>query len=150
MRVRMLMGMPMIVPGMLSRVVRLVMMVVVVICVMMVTMPVRVVMPMLVSIAVPATLPAVLLVSGAFVCQRHVHAQASNALAHAGRYPQVELVVQPQPGKLGPQVVGLHAKGQQRGKVHVAAHAREAIVEQYLHAGYPSWPRPPLPARNGR
>jgi hypothetical protein len=88
---------------------------------------------MAVRVAVPPILPAVL----ALMRQHHVHPQAGNALAHVRGHPQFELVVQPQLRKLGPQVVGLHAKGQQRGKVHVAADAREAVVKQYLHANNP-------------
>jgi len=154
MLVVMVMVMCMIVPSLLRRVVRLdvimgMMMAVVlpmVVSMVMVAMFVaRVVMPMpmvmipmpvvlvrmVMIMPVPIALPAIL----TLVRQHHVNTHPLNALAHAGRHPQLEFVVQPQLRKLGPQVVRLHAKGKQRGKVHVTADASEAIVEQYLHAG---------------
>lgn len=103
----------MIVPGMMRRVVRVGVIVPMVASMMVVPMPVvRVVMSvpmvmltmpvvlvrvvMIMFVCVPVTLPAVLSGSRAFVCQHHIHAQARNALAHVGRHPQFELVVQPQ------------------------------------------------------
>ncbi len=126
-------GMGMIVPGGLFRIVRvgvpvrmmlaveLAVVVGMLMDVMVVAMPMlRVVMPipmvvrsmrMVVTMlmTVLMTVPGILTMFLLSVCQLHIHAQSGNALAHVRRHPQFELVVQPQSGKLCPQVVGLHA-----------------------------------------
>lgn len=73
----------------------------------MVVRSMRMVVTMLMTVLM--TVPGILTMFLLSVCQLHIHAQSGNALAHVGRHPQFELVVQPQSGKLCPQVVGLHA-----------------------------------------